>query len=369
MINDLFVIDAVLHAFNFSDDNVMPGRLGSSLRDQLAGGYWHGTRPAGERGDRADRREYHYDQPIDHLARAQFLETSTDMGVFHTLPLFSFFRDGAIRHEKTVEAVTNYPSRFLGYCGVDPSAGVQEALDTFDRQLQAVPEQARERIVGLKLYPAQADTTNPRGYRSWRMDDPEVAFPLFQRALDYGIRTVAIHKAMPLGLIPPDPYQVDDIAAAAAMFPDLTIEIVHAGFAFSQQTAMLMAQFPNVYAHLEVTSALALASPGQFETIMAEMMFWAGPEKIIYGSAGNIMGAGERILQAFTAFQFSDETCEKWGIDKISDDDRRLMLADNYARIIGLDLERAKAVVANDEFEKIKREKGVQPHRSTWSVP
>lgn len=34
----------------------------------------------------------------------------------------------------------------------------------------------------------------------WLMDDPEVAFPVFERAQELGIKVVAIHEATPVVL-------------------------------------------------------------------------------------------------------------------------------------------------------------------------
>jgi uncharacterized protein len=370
MINNIFVIDAVTHTFNFRDDNVMPGRLGASLREMLMGGLYYGAGPGDAGGPgklRLDR--YKFDWEIYQLANAQFLVSDTDIGVHHTLPLWSWFKDGAAPHSKTVEAITKYPTRFLGYAAVDPTAGIDQAMRLFDQQMDEVPAEARDNLVGLKLYPAQADPLSTLGYRSFRMDDPEIAFPLFRRALDYGLKTVAIHKAAPLGLVPMNPYRVDDVSGAAAAFPDLSFEIVHAGMAFNQETAMAMAQYPNIYAHLEMTAALVLSSPKAFEEIMAEMIFWAGPEKILYGTAGNFFGRGQHILEAFSTFQFSDETCAGWGISKLTDRDRRLIMGENYARIVGLDIEQAKKRIAEDDFEAVKNARGRQPHLTTWSLP
>src|SRR3546814_6907342 len=51
------------------------------------------------------------------------------------------------------------------------------------------------------------------------MDDPEVAFPLFERAQALGIKVIAIHKAVPLGPVPMEHYRVDDIDRALTAFP------------------------------------------------------------------------------------------------------------------------------------------------------
>ena len=50
------------------------------------------------------------------------------------------------------------------------------------------------------------------------MDDPKLAYPLFERAQKLGIRTVAIHKAIPNGPVPINPYKVDDVDGAPFIF-------------------------------------------------------------------------------------------------------------------------------------------------------
>jgi len=92
--------------------------------------------------------------------------------------------------------------------------------------------------VGIKLYP---NSYTADGVVGWHMDDPEIAFPIFQRAHDLGLKAVAIHKAIPLGPVPMDHYRMDDIDAAAAAFPDLQFEVVHGGFAFIEETAFQLA--------------------------------------------------------------------------------------------------------------------------------
>src|SRR3546814_8517206 len=60
----------------------------------------------------------------------------------------------------------------------------------------------------LPIYPNSWLGSEVRG---WHMDDPEVAFPLFERAQALGIKVIAIHKAVPLGPVPMEHYRVDDI--------------------------------------------------------------------------------------------------------------------------------------------------------------
>ncbi len=146
-------------------------------------------------------------------------------------------RTAVVASRKAREARERWPGRFQVYAGVDP-VFPERALDALEQQVEEL------KPVGIKLYP---NSYTAEGVIGWRMDDPEIAFPIFQRAVDLGIRAVAIHKAIPLGPVPMDPYRMDDIDAAAAAFPDLQFEVVHGGFAFIEETAFQLARFPNVW--------------------------------------------------------------------------------------------------------------------------
>jgi len=81
-----------------------------------------------------------------------------------------------------------------------------------------------ERAVGLKMYPM--DIVNGE-VNSYRLDDPEIAFPILERIQQLGGKIVATHKAVPQGQVPSEPFAPYDVAGAASAFPDLTFEIVH----------------------------------------------------------------------------------------------------------------------------------------------
>ena len=138
--------------------------------------------------------------------------------------------------------------------GVNPIEGLELCLADLELQMAELPN-----ATGLKLYPDQVQPL-----RSWRMDDPKLAYPLFERAQQLGIKTVAIYKAIPNGPVPMNPYRVDDVDGAAIHFPDLSFEIIHSGLAFVDETCHALARFPNVYANLEITSLLMFHGPGLF---------------------------------------------------------------------------------------------------------
>ncbi len=350
MIDGMFVFNAVAHAYNLTDENTHKNRHAQSLRDLLLILHrdW-------QPGYGLSAKEQTSDWPIEVLARTLFLESDCDMAATHTLRLNSYFDDGLCARHKMVEAVRRWPQRFVGYVGVDPTMGLDVCLRELDEQMDELPE-----AVGLKLYPAQIDPI-----RSWRMDDPKLAFPLFRRALDRGIKIVAIHKAAPLGAVPLNPFKVDDIDSAADAFPELAFEIIHAGYAFTEETCMAMARYPNVYGNLEITSAFAYKAPGMFEDLMGQFMYWAGSSKVIF-SDGNMVFHSQPILEKMRDFKFQDSTLSRWGIPQITKQDMANILGGNYARILKIDIEQAKKKIANDEFSKERARTGIQPIYSNW---
>jgi hypothetical protein len=352
VIGDTFVFNAVAHAYNLSDSNIQPNKYVEGLRDQLVWLHrdWQPSVGLGEREQRTD-------WPVEVLARTLFLESDVDMAATHTLRLDSYFKDGLCARSKTVEAVRRWPHRFVGYVGVDPTQGLDACLRDLDEQLDELPE-----AVGLKLYPAQVDPL-----RSWRMDDPTLAFPLFARAQERGVRTIAVHKASPLGPVPLSPFRIEDIDLAADEFPGLSFEIVHAGVAFAEETAFAIARYPNVYANLEITSALITSTPGLFEQIMATFLKWGGSSKILW-SDGNMVFHSQPLLERFTDFTFSEQTLNAFGLEQITREDRAAILGGNYARILDIDVAKAKSAIADDEFSRERAKTGIQAPYSNWKA-
>ena len=350
MIGDQLVIDAVAHAYDLSDANTRGHRYAQIMRQQLCG-----LHQAWQPDIGLEPRDQCSDWPVEVMARTLFLESHVDLAATHTLRLNSYFTDGLCARHKTVEAVRRWPQRFFAYVGLDPTLGRDTCLRELDEQMDELPE-----AVGLKLYPAQVDPL-----RSWRMDDAKLAFPLFRAAHDRGIKIVAIHKAAPLGPVPLNPFKVDDVGGAADAFPDLAFEIVHAGWAFMDETLLQLAALPNVYANLECTSAFANKLPGQFEEMMAKFFAWAGPQKVIF-SSGNMVLHSHPIVEKFRSFEFKGSTLADYGIAQITDADKAAILGGNFARLVRLDTQQAKKGIAGDEFAVELERTGLQAPYSNW---
>src|SRR6266566_9161515 len=212
MIEDVFVANPVAHALNLAPSNAR-NRFGEALIE--ANWKFHSTwAPVNEQ---MPKELFTSDWSAEGLATTIFRETSIDVAATHYLRLDSWFYDGLVSWDKNVELAARWPNRFFVYLGVDPTVGTQACLEDLRRQHEQIPD-----AVGLKLYPHRVDP-----FVAWRMDDEELMFPIFEMARDIGLKTIAVHKAVPNGPVPMNPYRVDDVDGAAIAFPDLNFEIVH----------------------------------------------------------------------------------------------------------------------------------------------
>jgi uncharacterized protein len=342
MIDGIAVINAIVHPYDLSEANVASD-VGAMVRHGFGMLHSHWNAP----GEAVPIELFEQDQPIDVLAEALFLESDVDIAVCHSLRLDSLFRDGLCGRAKNVELQRRWPQRFISYVGIDPTLGLARSLDELDEQVSELPS-----AVGMKLYP---DQINP--YRTFRMDDPELMFPLYERALQLGLKVVAVHKALPNGPVPLAPYKVDDVEGAAMHFPSLNFEIVHAGMAFVDETAYALARFPNVYANLEVTAQLLSKAPRLFGELLATFMFWSGPTKVLWGDGANFTHP-DLMLQRFWNFEFPDDIRERFGVPPLEREFKRMMLGQNYADMIGLDLDARMALIADDEWSQRRAAQG-----------
>lgn len=344
MQNGKFVIDAVIHAMNLHESN-NANPTGQVISDLV----YEVNRHVPE-GYRLAKETVQQDWSVADTAQMVFAESDTDVAVFHPTPIMAY-KDGQTSVEKAIEATNDWPNRFIGaYATLDPLSG-PGVFDELARQVEAI-----NNCLGLKLYP-----TSWRGdvIENWHMDDPEVIFPLYEAARSHGIKTIAVHKAIPLGPVPTGgAFSPVDIEGAASAFPDLNFEIVHGGVAFAEETSWLLARLENVWVNLETLTIILVSRPRIFAQMLLGLMDVGGEavlERMIW-SSGAMQIHPRLCLEAFEQFEFPDDLLESKGLfdalPQITDDHKRGILGENYARMHGLDIDALKAAIADDEFAR-----------------
>lgn len=360
MQDGIFVIDAVTHCYDMTSANFAEPRYAEPINELQKGLY--ASQPPGYD---LDPEATAVDYPIEDTANILFRESHTDVAIYHPLPIY-FYKDGLSGFEKGVEAVKKWPNRFIGsYMAVDPTS--PSAVDDVQRQYEVLSKVTR--VLGLKLYPVgfHSGTSTP-----WRMDDPKIGFPLYEKVRELGLSSIAIHKSMPLGPAPGgDAFHPRDIEGAADAFPDLTFEIVHGGMAFTEETAWLFSRMPNIWLNLETFNIILTMRPESFGELLASLLGIAGEaglERMFYGSGANNCHARPG-LEAFARFQFTEDQLRRHGlfgpIPQLTTEHKRAILGGNVARRHGFDIDALQAAIADDEFSQATAQGLAEPYSTT----
>jgi predicted TIM-barrel fold metal-dependent hydrolase len=340
-IDGLFVIDCVTHAFDLRPENEkgLYARQMNEANFRLQQTYLPDP-------FRLSRDLYFRAFDAETLASALFVESDTDIAFYHTIPAWGVWHDySPIR--VGMEIRERYPGRMFCYGAVSPMHGAK-AVEELEEQV------ANWDISGVKIYPVDFVDGEMRPFY---MNDRELAYPVFEKCQDLGLKTIAIHKALPLGGAPMDPFRPGDVDYAAIDFPDLNFEIVHGGFAFLEETCHQIARFPNVYVNLEVNTALILRQPRAFAKMLGEFLMFGGATKLFWGTGAMVVHPAP-ILEAFAQFTIPEDMRDEWGYPELSREIKQGILADNFARMHGLNVEQLGKAIAGDELA-VRRSAGV----------
>jgi hypothetical protein len=359
VINDVFVIDGVGHAIDFSDANTVDDVPAKQIEGFRAFGYsvFVEQLELREPGYKLTPAEWETHLTAEDLAHAFFVESNVDMVVGHAVEIKPLFKHGMFRWDVLLDLKKIAPERTLLYAGVDTFNTERQQI--YEGMAKAIEEGA----IGFKFYPSngifdrQANQLVSQFY-----DDPENAYPLFEKTRELGVNVVAFHKAQPVGVGPNTVVGVQDISTAAAEFPDLTFEVVHAGWAFLEDTTYQLQYHPNIYANLENTLGLVVNQPKRFAHILGTLLRAGVEDRLIFGS-GCALNHPDPQIQAFMAFEMPGELVEGYGYPPVTKEIKAKILGQNLARMHGIDIDARKTAIQNDPWTKQRAQGKAEP----WS--
>lgn len=348
-LEDTFIIDAVVHAYNLDSSNYRNEQHAQGIAEMIFGTVDAASPP----GYRVTRDGYIRDWTVDETANMLFVESNTDMATFQSLPLYAF-HDGLTANDKAVEADEKYGDRFINFANIDPLRdGWEESLE---EQVDALDP------VGLKLYPSH---WGEEFHEGWRMDDEAVAYPIFEKAKSLGIDLIEVHKAIPFGPVPRDPYHPGDVDDACANFPELNFGIVHGGLAFTEETAWQMARFPNLHINMETLGVQLAANERAFAETLAKIIDVGGEavlDRMYWGSAAMAYHPQPE-LEALRDFSWPEDLSQRGiafgDMPEITDEHKKNILGRNYADLIDLDIDAARERISDDDFSREVAERGL----------
>lgn len=333
MIEDVLVIDATVHAFNFGFENFKQ----PFMKDMIHGLHLMGftqLHPQGDPRYYLTREQFQDSFKLQPrlMQQALFAESHTDVACYHGVPLYGLFEDGSSPIWVAERIRDALPHRMAIYGDISPWA--PDALARVDALID------EHKVIGLKFYPLDY---LEGGIRVMDFADEALIFPLIERARSKGLKTIAVHKAVPIGPFPRHLYDVADMLPAIETFPDVTFEIVHGGFAFAEAAARLLERYPNVAINLETNPVFALNMADKFADMMAPLLATGATDRLYYATGATGMHP-QPFLEAFWRFAMPR------GYPKLDEETKAAILGANFARAHGWDVEVLKAKCRADTY-------------------
>lgn len=317
---DVFVFDCVIHAHDMSDANLLAAADAPEGRASILR-LGEGRAP----GSAGGRTKFAVDWSLVDLYRMVFEESATDLAMAQTVPIFDWFKSGFAPVEAQYRLAQQYPGKVLFCGGADPSFHGDGVLDEIDRQVTEMG------ATSLKFYNAHV------GGKTWRCDDELVAYPMYQRARELGIRVLQFHKGVPFGSQNMEDLRPNDLQKTARDFPDMTFIIHHLALPYFDEVVSIAARFPNIHLALSGNIALLFTRPRDFYMKLGQLLAEVGSHKLLWGSEASLMGVPQIYIDAFWECQIPEALQEDYGFPAITEADKRAILGGNFAAMMGID--------------------------------
>jgi predicted TIM-barrel fold metal-dependent hydrolase len=207
----------------------------------------------------------------------------------------------------------------------------------------------------------------------WRLDDEQVMYPFYEKAVKAGINTLCIHK----GLLPPD-YEKSfagvweyatawDIGKAAKDWPQMNFVVYHSALrAFLELPDQAWAEFEssgrikwatdlaeipakygvtNVYAELGTSFAnSAVAHPKFSAALVGTLIKGFGPDHVMWGTDSVWYGSPQWQIEAMRRLEIPEDMQQKHGFAPLGGANspiKQMLFGTNAARLYRLNLKAA----------------------------
>ncbi|AKS41329.1 amidohydrolase family protein [Wenzhouxiangella marina] len=164
------------------------------------------------------------------------------------------------------------------------------------------------------------------------------------------VPVICIHKGIPFGQQSYEHSLCTDVGPAAREYPDISLLIYHSGFIPGQaegpydpdrgegidslvQTVVENdLRGGNVYAELGSTWRFLMRDPDSAAHALGKLLLHLGEDNILWGTDSIWYGSPQDQIQAFRAFQISEEFQERFGYPALTDEIKRKILGLNALR-------------------------------------
>ena len=304
---------------------------------------------------------------IEHYLEELFLRSDTNMAVISAIPIPGpanpLSIDDMERARGAAETLCEDERLFLHGQALPSTGALPAALDGMDALAADHP------IKAWKVY-------THAGGPPWFLDDhdpgaPQVGDAFLERAEHLGITTVCVHKGFSAGSPFASPV---DIGPAATTHPDINFVVYHSGYEagvtegpYREDTADVgvnrlvtslrdhgIAAGANVYAELGSTWFTVMRDPEEAAHTLGKLLVAVGEDRVVWGTDSIWYGSPQAQLQAFRAFEITEELQERYGYPALTPELKAKILGRNSAALYGVDPLTTRCEFTRDELEAIR---------------
>jgi predicted TIM-barrel fold metal-dependent hydrolase len=223
--------------------------------------------------------------------------------------------------------------------------------------------------------------------RGFFLHDEDTGLAMIEKARALGVKNICVHKGLPFGRRSYKHSLASDIGIVAKIFPDVNFLVYHSGFIAGQPEGPYdpnrgegidelirsveeheIPRNSNVYAELGSTWRYAMRDPNTAAHIIGKLVKHIGEKNVLYGSDCIWYGSPQDQIQAFRAFQISDELQEKHGYPKMTSELRARIFGLNATRPYGINVDEVLKRARHDVIERRRTEyrENPDPHFLTF---
>jgi predicted TIM-barrel fold metal-dependent hydrolase len=320
--DEIFVIDAHTHLWDASPEN----QLNDNGRGWIDCFYaYHKNLSPPEA---VWTLEHYQKYSVADMTKDLFVDGYVDMCILQTTNLFDFYRTGFNPIERNAQLKLAHPERVILNGSFDPRHGDDGRLG-----LNALRRAKAEwDIQGVKLYTAEWFGAS-RGYK---LTDPEAKRYLAE-CERLGITNIHVHKGPTIYPLNRDAFDVADIDEVASEFQGLTFIVEHVGLPRLEDFCWIATQETNVWGGLAVALPFIHGRPRYFGEIMANLLYWLGPDKLTFAS-DYALWTPRWLIDKFMAYELPEDLKAEYGVD-LTLETKAKILGLNAARLYGIDVE------------------------------
>ena len=328
---EIFVVDGHTHFWDGSPENQR--NIHGKQFIECFYGYHMALSPPEQRWEKSKFEKYSADDLYSDL----FIDGPDDIAIVQSTYLKDFYKEG-LQHDRAQRdgRGRSIPDRFIVNGAFDPRDG-EQALEYIHFMKETYD------IKGVKLYTAEWHGE----FKGWRLNDP-AAYKCFELCEKLGIKNMHVHKGPTIIPLNKDAFDVHDVDHAATDFQNLNWIVEHCGLPRLDDFCWIAVQESNVYGGLAVALPFIHGRPRYFAEVIAELLFWVGPDKILFGSDYAIW-TPRWLVEKFWAFQLPEDIKQERGVD-LTPEIKEKILGLNAARLYDIDVEAKRAQFAQAPF-------------------